>query len=148
MLYTVLLCSLFVGILQLQPANGSPHMCSDDLVRMQDQILLSADALIHRLKVFVKVRSYILSTPEYIRTSVDRANLEHHNCIILQEGLKDLRRPRGCDHLQKVLTPLRNVGKITLSTSGPPEPDQSLFNNPEFWNVTSVLHSSGELQLD
>ena len=60
MLYTVLLGSLCVVILQLQlqPANGSPQMFNDDLVRLQDQVPLSADALIHRLKVFVKVRSY------------------------------------------------------------------------------------------
>ena len=57
MLYTVLLGTVCVVILQLQlqPANGSPQMFYDDLVRLQDQVQLSADALIHRLKVFAKV---------------------------------------------------------------------------------------------
>ena len=49
-----------------------------------------------------------------------------------------------CDHLQTLLTSLGNAGKLTLSTSGPPQPDQSLFNNPEFWKVASVQHASGK----
>ena len=59
MLYTVLLGTLCVVILQLQlqPANGSPQMFYDDLVRLQDQVVpLSANDLIQRLKVFVKVQ--------------------------------------------------------------------------------------------
>ena len=50
-----------------------------------------------------------------------------------------------CDHLQTVLTPLADLGKITLSTSGPPEPDESLLNHPEFWDVDTVQPASGML---
>ena len=48
-----------------------------------------------------------------------------------------------CDHLQTVLTPLTDLGKITLSTSGPPEDDQSLLNHPEFWEVATVQQATG-----
>ena len=49
-----------------------------------------------------------------------------------------------CDHLQTVLSSLSDRGKITLSTSGPPEPDQSLLNHPEFWEVDTVQPSAGK----
>ena len=48
------------------------------------------------------------------------------------------------DHLQTVLSPLGDLGKITLSTSGPPEPDQSLLNHPEFWEIATVQHDHGK----
>ena len=62
----------------------------------------------------------------------------------MQDGLSNLKEISVCDHLQTLLTPLGDVGKLTLSTSGPPQPDRSLFNNPEFWKVASFQHASGE----
>ena len=43
-----------------------------------------------------------------------------------------------------MLTSLGDLGKITLSTSGPPEPDQSLLNHPEFWDIATVQHAPGK----
>ena len=62
-----------------------------------------------------------------------------------QAGVDSLKGKSLCDHLQVLLHELRDDGKITVSTSGPPEPDQSLLNNAEFWkDVASVqLNSPG-----
>ena len=43
-----------------------------------------------------------------------------------------------------MLTSLGDLGKITLSTSGPPEPDHSLLNHPEFWDIATVQHAPGK----
>ena len=68
----------------------------------------------------------------------------HTQCMLemlfLQSGLQGL---KVCDHLQTVFTALADHGKITLSTSGPPEHDQSLLNHPEFWDVVTVQQVSG-----
>ena len=66
------------------------------------------------------------------------------NNIFIQDGVSNLKKKSVCDHLQSLLTPLGDVGKLTLSTSGPPQPDQSLFNNPDFWKVASLQQASGE----
>ena len=43
-----------------------------------------------------------------------------------------------------MLSNLGDLGKITLSTSGPPEPDHSLLNHPEFWEVATAQHASSK----
>lgn len=65
----------------------------------------------------------------------------------LQNGQRtNLQGKSACDHFQTLLTPLGNVGKLTLSTSGPPQHDQTLFSNNDFWSLESALHPDGELQ--
>ena len=49
-----------------------------------------------------------------------------------------------CDYLQTVLSNLGDLGKITLSTSGPPEPDHSLLKNLGFWEVTTAQYASSK----
>ena len=63
----------------------------------------------------------------------------------LQKGLESLGGASVCEHLGTVLTPLADLDKITLSTSGPPEPDQSLLNHPELWETATVQHASGRI---
>ena len=43
-----------------------------------------------------------------------------------------------------MLSSLGDLDKITLSTSGPPEPGQSLLNHPEFWDMATVQHAPGK----
>ena len=64
--------------------------------------------------------------------------------ITIKDGLNSLQGVSVCDHLQTVLSSLGDLGKITLSTSGPPEPDQSLLNHPEFWDMATVQHAPGK----
>ena len=64
--------------------------------------------------------------------------------IIIKDGLNSLQGVSVCDHLQTVLSSLGDLGKITLSTYGPPEPDQSLLNHPEFWDMATVQHAPGK----
>ena len=131
-------CAVLLSItaLQMDSANASPFTRRTNRVRVQ---ALSVSSLIDTAAEFVEVRALTLCRKSCacVYTMFPLTSL--------QKGLDSLRGASVCEHLQTVLTPLANLGEITLSTSGPPEPDQSLLNRPDFWEMATVQHASGRI---
>ncbi|CAI8011125.1 hypothetical protein GBAR_LOCUS7239, partial [Geodia barretti] len=99
--------------LPLQPTSASPTSWFADERVWAAQSPLAATQLIQDAKTFV------------------------------QNGLNSLSGTQTvCLHLRALLSQLQVAGTITLSTTGPPSPDNSLLQHPEFWgNVVTIQHA-------
>ena len=66
---------------------------------------------------------------------------------MLQNGIQGLSGSQTvCAALGALLNQLSGAGTISLSTSGPPSPDNSLLQHPEFFgNLVLVQRAAGEL---
>ena len=67
--------------------------------------------------------------------------------FMLQNGIQGLSGSQTvCVALGALLNQLSGAGTISLSTSGPPSPDNSLLQHPEFFgNLVLVQRAAGEL---